>query len=134
MIPRVIERNLQAHAVSHLSVAFPGKKFSILRSIIVDLLTDKNLATGLAKSPRIIIATGGTIVSRNPRRNQTTHMTFCGGGRGENRGSGYARLNHEGACHGPGVRSVVIGLHGVPNCSSRQSGLPLWIVPVHVTS
>ena len=26
-----------------------------------------------------------------------------------------------------------IGLHGVPNCSSRQSGPPLWIVPVHVT-
>ena len=28
---------------------------------------------------------------------------------------------------------VSIGLHGVPNCSSRQSGPPLWIVPVHVT-
>ena len=26
-----------------------------------------------------------------------------------------------------------IGLHGVPNCSSRQSGPPLWIVPVQVT-
>ena len=28
---------------------------------------------------------------------------------------------------------ALIGLHGVPNCSSRQSGPPLWIVPVHVT-
>ena len=28
---------------------------------------------------------------------------------------------------------TLIGLHGVPNCSSRQSGPPLWIVPVHVT-
>ena len=27
----------------------------------------------------------------------------------------------------------LIGLHGVPNCSSRQSGPPLWIVPVQVT-
>ena len=28
---------------------------------------------------------------------------------------------------------ALIGLHGVPNYSSRQSGPPLWIVPVHVT-
>ena len=28
---------------------------------------------------------------------------------------------------------ALIGLHGVPNCSSRQSGPPLWIVPVQVT-
>ena len=28
---------------------------------------------------------------------------------------------------------ALIGLHGVPNCSSRQSGPPLWIVPVHIT-
>ena len=28
---------------------------------------------------------------------------------------------------------ALIGLHGVPNCSSWQSGPPLWIVPVHVT-
>ena len=28
---------------------------------------------------------------------------------------------------------ALIGLHGVPNCSSRQSGPPLWIVPVHAT-
>ena len=27
---------------------------------------------------------------------------------------------------------ALIGLHGVPNCSSRQSGPPLWMVPVHV--
>ena len=28
---------------------------------------------------------------------------------------------------------TLIGLHGVPNCSSRQSWPPLWIVSVHVT-
>ena len=28
---------------------------------------------------------------------------------------------------------ALIGLHGVPNCSSRQSGPPLWIVPIQVT-
>ena len=28
---------------------------------------------------------------------------------------------------------VLIGLHGVPNCSSRQSWPPLWIVSVQVT-
>ena len=28
---------------------------------------------------------------------------------------------------------TLIGLQGVPNCSSRQSGPPLWIVPVQVT-
>ena len=28
---------------------------------------------------------------------------------------------------------ALIGLHGVPNFSSWQSGPPLWIVPVHVT-
>ena len=28
---------------------------------------------------------------------------------------------------------ALIGLHGVPNCSSRQSWPPLWIVSVHVT-
>ena len=28
---------------------------------------------------------------------------------------------------------VLIGLHGVLNCSSRQSWPPLWIVSVHVT-
>ena len=28
---------------------------------------------------------------------------------------------------------VLIGLHGVPNCSSRQSGPPLWISSVHTT-
>ena len=28
---------------------------------------------------------------------------------------------------------ALIGLHGVPNCSSQQSGPPLWIVPVQVT-
>ena len=28
---------------------------------------------------------------------------------------------------------ALIGLHGVPNCSSRQSGSPLWIVSVYVT-
>ena len=28
---------------------------------------------------------------------------------------------------------ALIGLHGVPNCPSRQSWPPLWIVPVHVT-
>ena len=28
---------------------------------------------------------------------------------------------------------VLIGLHGVPNCSSRHSRPPLWIVSVHVT-
>ena len=27
---------------------------------------------------------------------------------------------------------TLIGLHGVPNCSSRQSWPPLWIVSVHV--
>ena len=28
---------------------------------------------------------------------------------------------------------ALIGLHGVPNCSSRQSWPPLWILSVHVT-
>ena len=28
---------------------------------------------------------------------------------------------------------MLIGLHGVPNCSSRQFRPPLWIVSVHVT-
>ena len=28
---------------------------------------------------------------------------------------------------------ALIGLHGVPNCSSRQSWPPLWIVSIHVT-
>ena len=28
---------------------------------------------------------------------------------------------------------ALIGLHGVPNCSSRQSWPPLWILPVFVT-
>ena len=28
---------------------------------------------------------------------------------------------------------ALIGLHGVPNCSSRQSGPPLWISSVHAT-
>ena len=28
---------------------------------------------------------------------------------------------------------ALIGLHGVPNCSSRQSGPPWWIVSVHAT-
>ena len=28
---------------------------------------------------------------------------------------------------------ALIGLHGVPNCSSQQSWLPLWILSVHVT-
>ena len=28
---------------------------------------------------------------------------------------------------------ALIGLHGVPNCSSRQAWPPLWIVSVHVT-
>ena len=28
--------------------------------------------------------------------------------------------------------ALIIRLHGVPNCSSRQSGPPLWILPVHV--
>ena len=28
---------------------------------------------------------------------------------------------------------ALIGLHGAPNCSSRQSGPPWWIVSVHAT-
>ena len=30
------------------------------------------------------------------------------------------------------VRGTLIGLHGVQNYSSRQSGPPLWIASVHV--